>query len=180
MLANHVVRQPNCTLITMDHNAPTEDQTKRSFMETFILEGKSCTQVLKLEMNVHDFDLEYGGMSNKRQGIMHNIKMEQGFTLLGTTCEYGDIHSSTRPCVEMLGSRPLVSAYWRWKTCWLPSSLAKSSPRIIRVNNTLGPGVTFKDIVLHLYGTIDTAWGDRLYHLFLGGRHPCTVHEGPD
>merc|ERR1712166_54606 len=94
-LANRGVRRPDCTLLTVDHNVPTEDRTQLVDVESFISEINSKTQVLQLEKNVEDFGLKYFGMEDERQGIVHIIGPEQGFTLPGTTCVCGDSHTAT-------------------------------------------------------------------------------------
>lgn len=94
-LASRVVRRPDCTLTTVDHNVPTEDRSELINIEDFIEETASRTQVLQLETNVQDFGLKYFGMADERQGIVHIIGPEQGFTLPGTTCVCGDSHTAT-------------------------------------------------------------------------------------
>lgn len=89
------VRRPDCTLVTVDHNVPTSDRSNFKNVETFIKESDSRTQVLALEENVRDFGLTYFGMDDARQGIVHIIGPEQGFTLPGSTCVCGDSHTST-------------------------------------------------------------------------------------
>lgn len=89
-LAHRGVRRPDCTLLTVDHNVPTEDRQELEDVESFISEINSRTQVLQLEQNVKDFGLKYFGMEDERQGIVHIIGPEQGFTLPGTTCVCGD------------------------------------------------------------------------------------------
>jgi 3-isopropylmalate dehydratase len=70
----------------VDHKLPTKDRNELSSVETFILEVNSRTQVLKLAENVRNFGLEYFGMADKQQGIVHIIGQEQSLTLPGTTC----------------------------------------------------------------------------------------------
>ena len=65
MLANHMVRRSDCTLITVDHNVPSKDRTKLSPVEISILESNSQTQVLMMKENMRDFGLRYFGMSDK-------------------------------------------------------------------------------------------------------------------
>ena len=89
-LAKRGVRRPDCTLVTVDHNVPTEDRKELADIESFINEVNSRTQVQQLEKNVKDFGLKYFGMEDERQGIVHIIGPEQGFTLPGTTCVCGD------------------------------------------------------------------------------------------
>lgn len=93
--ARRIVRRPDCTLATVDHNVPTSDRSDYKNVETFIKESDSKIQVLTLEENVKDFGLTYFGMDDKRQGIVHIIGPEQGFTLPGTTIVCGDSHTAT-------------------------------------------------------------------------------------
>lgn len=94
-LANRSVRRPDCTLSTVDHNVPTTDRSALVDVASFIEETASRTQVLQLQTNVADFDIPYFGMEDERQGIVHIIGPEQGFTLPGTTCVCGDSHTAT-------------------------------------------------------------------------------------
>jgi 3-isopropylmalate dehydratase len=94
-LAGRGVRRPDCTLTTVDHNVPTEDRSGLIDIASFIEETASRTQVLQLEKNVEDFGLKYFGMADERQGIVHIIGPEQGFTLPGSTCVCGDSHTAT-------------------------------------------------------------------------------------
>ena len=95
MLAGRSVRRPDCVLATVDHNVPTSDRTGLIDVATFIEETASRTQVLQLEKNVKDFGIKYFGMADERQGIVHIIGPEQGFTLPGTVCVCGDSHTAT-------------------------------------------------------------------------------------
>ena len=94
-LGNRGVRRPDCTLTTVDHNVPTEDRSQLIDVQTFIAETASRTQVLQLEQNVKDFGLTYFGMADERQGIVHIIGPEQGFTLPGCVTVCGDSHTAT-------------------------------------------------------------------------------------
>jgi len=94
-IAGRGVRRPDCTLTTVDHNVPTEDRSGLVDIKTFIEETASRTQVLQLETNVKDFGLKYFGMADERQGIVHIIGPEQGFTLPGCTTVCGDSHTAT-------------------------------------------------------------------------------------
>jgi 3-isopropylmalate dehydratase len=93
--ASRNVRRPDCTLVTADHNVPTSDRSSFESAESFIKETDSRIQVMALEENVKDFGLTYFGMDDDRQGIVHIIGPEQGFTLPGTTCVCGDSHTAT-------------------------------------------------------------------------------------
>jgi 3-isopropylmalate dehydratase len=94
-LANRGVRRPDCTLATVDHNVPTTDRSGLIDVQTFIEETASRTQVLQLEQNVADFGVKYFGMADERQGIVHIIGPEQGFTLPGCVTVCGDSHTAT-------------------------------------------------------------------------------------
>lgn len=94
-LASRGVRRPDCTLATVDHNVPTTDRSSLIDIQTFIEETASRTQVLQLETNVEDFGVKYFGMADERQGIVHIIGPEQGFTLPGCTTVCGDSHTAT-------------------------------------------------------------------------------------
>jgi 3-isopropylmalate dehydratase len=94
-LASRGVRRPDCTLVTVDHNVPTTDRSELVDVKTFIEETASRTQVMQLEVNVKDFGMKYFGMADERQGIVHIIGPEQGFTLPGCTTVCGDSHTAT-------------------------------------------------------------------------------------
>ena len=89
------MRAPGNTLATVDHNVPTSDRSMFESVATFIKEVESQTQVLALEDNVEEFGVAYFGMDDKRQGIVHIIGPEQGFTLPGTTVVCGYSHTAT-------------------------------------------------------------------------------------
>jgi 3-isopropylmalate dehydratase len=94
-MARRGVRRPDCTLVTVDHNVPTSDRTQLIDVETFIEETASRTQVLTLEENIKDFGLKYFSFTDERQGIVHIIGPEQGFTLPGCVTVCGDSHTAT-------------------------------------------------------------------------------------
>lgn len=94
-IAGRGVRRPDCTLVTVDHNVPTSDRSELIDVQSFIDETASRTQVMQLEINVKDFALKYFGMADERQGIVHIIGPEQGFTLPGCTTVCGDSHTAT-------------------------------------------------------------------------------------
>ena len=94
-MARRGVRRPDCTLVTVDHNVPTSDRSGLIDVSAFIEETASRIQVLQLEQNVADFGLKYFGMADERQGIVHIIGPEQGFTLPGCVTVCGDSHTAT-------------------------------------------------------------------------------------
>ena len=94
-MARRGVRRPDCTLVTVDHNVPTSDRTQFVDVDTFIEETASRTQVLQLEHNVQDFGVPYFSFADERQGIVHIIGPEQGFTVPGCVTVCGDSHTAT-------------------------------------------------------------------------------------
>ena len=94
-LAQRGVRRPDCTLVTVDHNVPTTDRKALVDVQSFIQETASRTQVLQLETNIRDFGLKYFSFADERQGIVHIIGPEQGFTLPGCVTVCGDSHTAT-------------------------------------------------------------------------------------
>lgn len=94
-IAKRGVRRPDCTLVTVDHNVPTSDRKGLIDVETFIEETASRTQVMTLEQNIKDFGLKYFSFADERQGIVHIIGPEQGFTLPGCVTVCGDSHTAT-------------------------------------------------------------------------------------
>jgi 3-isopropylmalate dehydratase len=94
-MAKRGVRRPDCTLVTVDHNVPTSDRKQLVNVKEFIEETASRTQVLQLETNVKDFGLKYFSFADERQGIVHIIGPEQGFTLPGCVTVCGDSHTAT-------------------------------------------------------------------------------------
>lgn len=79
--AGRSVRRPDCTLATVDHNVPTASRKNFTSVESFIAEPDSRAQCAALEDNVKEFGLTYFGMKDRRQGIVHVIGPEQGFTV---------------------------------------------------------------------------------------------------
>ncbi len=157
-LANRGVRRPDCTLLTVDHNVPTEDRQELKDIESFISEINSRTQVLQLEKNVEDFGLKYFGMEDERQGIVHIIGPEQGFTLPGTTCVCGDSHTATHGAFGALAFGIGTSEVEHvLATSTLPQVKGKNF--LIEIEGTLDEAVTSKDIILHICGVIGTAGG---------------------
>lgn len=157
-VAGRMVRRPDCTLVTVDHNVPTSDRSSFVNVETFIKEADSRNQVLALEENAKYFGLTYYGMDDKRQGIVHIIGPEQGFTLPGSTIVCGDSHTSTHGAFGALAFGIGTSEVEHvLATQTLPQPKAKNMR--ISVQGKLLPGVTSKDVVLHIIGVIGTAGG---------------------
>lgn len=156
--AGRPVRRPDCTLVTSDHNVPTDSRANFKDAASFIEQEDSRTQVVTLEDNVVEFGLTYFGMTDKRQGIVHVIGPEQGFTLPGTTVVCGDSHTATHGAMGALamGIGTSEVEHVLATQCLVMPKLKNMR---ITVEGTLGPGVTSKDVIMHIIGIIGTAGG---------------------
>ncbi len=151
-LSGRRVRAPQKTLAVVDHNVPTTDRSKG------IDDPESRIQVEQLAANAREFGLEYFNERDVRQGIVHVIGPEQGFTLPGTTIVCGDSHTSTHGAFGALAQGIGTSEVEHvLATQTLIQAKAKNM-RII-VDGALGEGVGAKDIVLAIIGEIGTAGG---------------------
>jgi 3-isopropylmalate dehydratase len=156
--AGRPVRRPDCTLATVDHNIPTTTRKNFKSISSFIKEADSRTQCETLEQNIEAFGLTYFGMEDSRQGIVHVIGPEQGFTLPATTVVCGDSHTSTHGAFGALAFGIGTSEVEH--VLATQTLLQKKSKNMrIRVQGQALPGVTSKDIVLHIIGVIGTAGG---------------------
>jgi 3-isopropylmalate dehydratase len=156
--AGRKVRRPDCTLATTDHNVPTSTRKNFKNVGDFVKEEDSRLQCMTLEENVKDFGLTYFGLGDKNQGIVHIIGPEQGFTLPGTTVVCGDSHTSTHGAFGALafGIGTSEVEHVLATQCLLTK---KSKNMRIQVDGKLAPGVSSKDIILHVIGVIGTAGG---------------------
>ncbi|KAH9853577.1 aconitase family-domain-containing protein [Lenzites betulinus] len=156
--AGRPVRRTDCTLATVDHNIPTVSRKNFTTVSEFVAEPDSRAQCTTLEVNVKAFGLTYFGMADRRQGIVHVIGPEEGFTLPGITCVCGDSHTSTHGAFGALAFGIGTSEVEHvLATQTLLQRKAKNMR--ITVEGTLNEGVTSKDVVLHIIGVIGTAGG---------------------
>ena len=151
-IANRKVRRPEFTLATADHNIPTMDRDKG------IDDPESKLQVETLEANCDEHGITFLSMADQRQGIVHIIGPEQGFTQPGMTIVCGDSHTSTHGAFGALA--------WGIGTSEVEHVLAtqtliqtKAKNMNIQINGKLPVGVTAKDVVLKIIQTIGTAGG---------------------
>jgi len=156
--AGRKVRRPDCTLATTDHNVPTTPRKNFKNVADFVKEDDSRLQCTTLEENVKKFGLTYFGLGSANQGIVHIIGPEQGFTLPGTTVVCGDSHTSTHGAFGSLafGIGTSEVEHVLATQCLLTK---KSKNMRIQVDGPLSPGVSSKDIILHIIGHIGTAGG---------------------
>ena len=139
-------------------NVPTTPRKNFKNVGQFVEEADSRTQCLTLEDNIKAFGLTYFGLGDKRQGIVHIIGPEQGFTLPGTTVVCGDSHTSTHGAFGALAFGIGTSEVEH--VLATQTLITKSSKNMrIQVDGALPPGVSSKDIILHTIGVIGTAGG---------------------
>ena len=151
-LANRGVRAPSKTLAVVDHNVPTTDRSQG------IDDPESALQVETLAKNAKEFGIEYYSETDFRQGIVHIVGPEQGFTLPGMTIVCGDSHTSTHGAFGALAHGIGTSEVEHvLATQTLIQKKAKNM--LIEVEGKIPDGVTAKDIILAIIGEIGTAGG---------------------
>ena len=146
------VRHPNLTLAVADHNVPTTDRSKG------ISDQESKIQVDTLAANCKEFGIQLFGMDDKRQGIVHIIGPEQGFTQPGTVIVCGDSHTATHGAFGALAFGIGTSEV---EHVLATQTLVQKKGKNFRinVNGELPLGVTSKDVILQIIGKIGTAGG---------------------
>jgi 3-isopropylmalate/(R)-2-methylmalate dehydratase large subunit len=151
-LSGRKVRAPEKTLAVVDHNVPTTDRTVPN------PDPESAEQIATLAQNAKDFGLEYFNEFDKRQGIVHIIGPEQGFTLPGTTIVCGDSHTATHGA---FGSLAYGIGTSEVEHVLATQTLIQTKSKNMRavVDGKLPQGVTAKDIILGIIGEIGTAGG---------------------
>ena len=151
-LAKRKVRKPNLTLAVADHNVPTTDRSKG------IDDEESKIQVETLETNCKEFGIELFDMKDKRQGIVHIIGPEQGFTQPGTVIVCGDSHTATHGAFGALAFGIGTSEV---EHVLATQTLIQRKSKNLRINviGKLTTGVTSKDVILQTIGKIGTAGG---------------------
>jgi len=151
-LTKRKVRQPKLTLAVADHNVPTTDRSQG------IKDKESEIQVNALRKNCEEFNIELFDMLDKRQGIVHIIGPEQGFTQPGTIIVCGDSHTATHGAFGALAFGIGTSEVEH--VLATQTLIQKKSKNFrIEVNGKLPLGVTSKDVILQIIGKIGTAGG---------------------
>lgn len=146
------VHAPQKTLAVVDHNVPTSDR------RLGIEEPESRLQVETLAENARDFGIEYFNELDSRQGIVHVIGPEQGFTLPGTTIVCGDSHTSTHGAFGAL-AHGIGTSEVEHVLATQTLIQKKSKNMRVTVDGRLPDGVTAKDVTLAIIGTTGTAGG---------------------
>ncbi len=145
-------RRPDLSLAVADHNVPTTDRSKG------ISDPESAQQIATLEANAREFGIEYLSMDDIRQGIVHIVGPEQGWTLPGTTIVCGDSHTSTHGAFGALAfgiGTSDVEHVLATQTLLID----KSKNMRVAVKGALPLGVTAKDLALAVIARIGTAGG---------------------
>ncbi len=152
------VRRPDLTLAVPDHNLPTTARRDAAGNHIPIADRESAQQLAALEKNAPDFGIRYIGDADAEQGIVHVVGPEQGFSLPGATIVCGDSHTA---CHGGLGALAFgigtseVEHVLATQTLLLKQSKSME----VRVEGQLPPGVSAKDLVLHITGVLGAAGG---------------------
>ena len=151
-LSKRKVRKPNLTLAVADHNVPTSNRSQG------INDQESKTQIEELEKNCKEFGIQLFDMKDKRQGIVHIIGPEQGFTQPGTVIVCGDSHTATHGAFGALAFGVGTSEVEH--VLATQTLIQKKSKNLrVKISGKLSTGVTSKDVILQTIGKIGTAGG---------------------
>jgi len=151
-LQNRKVRRPDLTLAVPDHNIPTTDRSKG------IDDNEAKIQIETLRKNCKDFGVQLFDVNDKRQGIVHIIGPEQGFTQPGSVIVCGDSHTATHGAFGALAFG-IGTSEVEHVLATQTLMQKKSKNMRIKVNGKISKGVTAKDVILKIIGTISTAGG---------------------
>jgi 3-isopropylmalate/(R)-2-methylmalate dehydratase large subunit len=151
-LSGRKVRAPEKTLLVVDHNVPTTDRHKPN------PDPESAAQIAYLAENAKIFGLEYYDEFDRRQGIVHIIGPEQGFTLPGTTIVCGDSHTATHGAFGAL-AYGIGTSEVEHVLATQTLIQRKTKNMLVQVDGKLPDNVTAKDIILAIIGEIGTAGG---------------------
>ena len=156
--AGRRVRRPDLTLAVPDHNLPTTARVDAAGRPLAIEDAESAAQLAALSRNTAEFGIDYIDALAPEQGIVHVVGPESGFTLPGTTLVCGDSHTSAHGALGALAfgiGTSEVEHVLATQTLLLQPSRTME----VRVDGTLGFGVTAKDVVLAIVGRIGAAGG---------------------
>ena len=156
--AGRRVRRPDLTLAVPDHNLPTTARVDAAGNELPIADRESAEQLGALRHNVAEFGVPYIDALSAKQGIVHVVGPEQGFTLPGTTMVCGDSHTSAHGALGALAFG-IGTSEVEHVLATQTLILSPSKTMEVRVDGTLGYGVSAKDVVLAIIGRIGAAGG---------------------
>ena len=157
-LAGRTVRRPDLTLAVPDHNLPTTARLAPNGARLPIEDPQSAAQLAALERNAPAFGIRYIDAVAPEQGIVHVVGPEQGFSLPGATIVCGDSHTAAHGGVGALAFG-IGTSEVEHVLATQTLQLRRSKTMEIRVEGKLGPGVTPKDLILHIIGVIGTGGG---------------------
>lgn len=157
-VAGRKVRRPDLTLAVPDHNLPTTARRTGDGQRVPIADRESAAQLEALEKNAPAFGIRYIGDADAEQGIVHVVGPEQGFSLPGATIVCGDSHTA---CHGGLGALAFGIGTSEVEHVLATQTLLlkQSKTMEVRVEGDLQPGVTAKDVVLHITGVLGAAGG---------------------
>ena len=156
--AGRTVRRPDLTLAVPDHNLPTTARKDAAGKRIPIADIESAQQLAALEANAPAFGIKYIGATDREQGIVHVVGPEQGFSLPGTTIVCGDSHTACHGGIGALAFG-IGTSEVEHVLATQTLLLSQSKTMEVRVEGDVGPGVTAKDIVLHICGVLGAAGG---------------------
>lgn len=156
--AGRAVRRPDLTLAVPDHNLPTTPRVDAAGQPIPIADPESANQLATLRRNVAEFGVPYIDALAAEQGIVHVVGPEQGFTLPGTTLVCGDSHTSAHGALGALAFG-IGTSEVEHVLATQTLLLTQAKTMEIRVDGTLGFGVSAKDVVLAIIGRIGAAGG---------------------
>jgi 3-isopropylmalate/(R)-2-methylmalate dehydratase large subunit len=157
-LAGRPVRRPDLTLAVPDHNLPTTPRVGADGKRLPIADPESALQLATLEANVAEFGVPYIDAVAAAQGIVHVVGPEQGFTLPGTTLVCGDSHTAAHGALGALAFG-IGTSEVEHVLATQTLQLSPSKTMEVRVDGTLGFGISAKDVVLAIIGKIGAAGG---------------------
>lgn len=157
-LQGRKVRRPDLTLAVPDHNLPTTPRLDDEGKPIPIADPMSAQQLAALEANAPAFGIRYIDATATAQGIVHVVGPEQGFSLPGTTIVCGDSHTACHGGIGALAFG-IGTSEVEHVLATQTLQLKRSKTMEIRVEGELGTGVTAKDLILHIIGTIGAAGG---------------------
>ncbi len=156
--AGRRVRRPDLTLAVPDHNLPTTARLDSHGHHIPIADPESAQQLEALERNAPEFGIAYIDATDIKQGIVHVVGPEQGFSLPGTTIVCGDSHTA---CHGGLGALAfgIGTSEVEHVLATQTLQLTRSKSMEVRVEGELGSGVSAKDVVLHITGVLGASGG---------------------
>ncbi|MEP5512122.1 MAG: 3-isopropylmalate dehydratase large subunit [Erythrobacter sp.] len=152
------VRRPELTLAVPDHNLPTTARLDDAGNRVPIADPQSAAQLAALGRNAPEFGVRYIEATDAEQGIVHVVGPEQGFTLPGATVVCGDSHTASHGGIGALAFG-IGTSEVEHVLATQTLLLRRSKSMEIKVSGSLGPGVTAKDLILHIIGVIGAAGG---------------------